>query len=55
MTLHPEIQRRAQAELDAVTEGNRLPTYADRPHLPFVSALVSEVLRWGPPIPAGTI
>ncbi|KZV73575.1 cytochrome P450 [Peniophora sp. CONT] len=48
MTLYPEAQRKAQAEIDAVIGPNRLPTLADRARLPYVEALVSEVLRWGP-------
>ncbi|RDX45259.1 cytochrome P450 [Lentinus brumalis] len=45
MARFPEIQKRAQAEVDAVC-GDRLPTLADRPNLPFVDAVLSEVLRW---------
>ena len=29
----------------------RLPTFADRARMPYVEALVAEVLRWAPPIP----
>lgn len=29
MMMHPEIQRRAQEEIDAVTGGHRLPTTAE--------------------------
>ena len=54
MTLHPEIQRRAQAEIDAFTDGQRLPTYADRIYLPFVDAIVKEVLRWHHVVPGGS-
>ena len=45
MAKFPEIQKRAQAEVDAVCSG-RLPTMADRPRLPYVDAILSEVLRW---------
>ena len=48
MSLYPDVQKRAQAEIDAVIGPNRLPTLADRSRLPYVEALVSEVLRWGP-------
>jgi cytochrome P450 len=48
MTLYPEVQKRAQAEIDSVVGTDRLPTLADRARLPYVEALVSEVLRWGP-------
>jgi cytochrome P450 len=50
MTLHPEAQKRAQAELDAVL-GDRLPTFADRDDLPFVTAIMKEVFRWIPALP----
>jgi hypothetical protein len=35
MLLHPEAQRRAQAELDAVVGADRLPTIEDRGKMPF--------------------
>ena len=53
MTMHPEIQRKAQAEIDRVVGNDRLPTLADQPNLPCVDALVKEVLRWGPVAPLG--
>ena len=61
MTLHPAIQARAQAEFDALLgspssgqqQWTRLPTFADRARLPYVSALVLEVLRWNPAVPLG--
>ncbi|KAI0325964.1 cytochrome P450 [Cubamyces sp. BRFM 1775] len=46
MARFPEIQKKAQAEVDALTGGKRLPTMADRPSLPYVDAVLSEVLRW---------
>ena len=53
MVLHPDIQRRAQAELDALTGCSRLPTYADRQGLVYVNAIVKEVMRWNPVVPGG--
>jgi cytochrome P450 len=50
MTLHPEAQKRAQAELDAVL-GDRLPTFADKEDLPYVTAIMKEVFRWIPVLP----
>jgi cytochrome P450 len=50
MTLHPEAQKRAQAELDAVL-GDRLPTFADKDDLPYVTAIMKEVFRWLPVLP----
>ena len=49
----PEVQRRAQAELDAVVGRARLPTYADAPRLPYVRAIIKEVLRWRPAVRLG--
>ncbi|KUI60056.1 Fumitremorgin C synthase [Cytospora mali] len=39
---------RAQRHLDAVVGRDRLPGLDDRPSLPYVDALVEEVLRWRP-------
>ena len=44
----PKVQRRAQAEIDAVVGRDRLPSFADAPHLPYVCAIMKEVLRWRP-------
>ncbi|KAF9449497.1 cytochrome P450 [Macrolepiota fuliginosa MF-IS2] len=48
---YPEIQTRAREELDAVTGGTRLPDFDDRPSLPYIDAIISEVFRWAPPTP----
>ncbi|PPQ95874.1 hypothetical protein CVT26_015566 [Gymnopilus dilepis] len=52
MSLHPEIQRRAQRDVDAVAS-DRLPTYEDFENLPYIRALIKEVLRWGTVAPLG--
>ncbi|KAK7046397.1 cytochrome P450 [Favolaschia claudopus] len=46
MLANPAAQRKAQALIDAVTGGKSLPDYADRDALPYVDAIVKEVLRW---------
>jgi cytochrome P450 len=51
--LNPESCRRAQAELDEVVGSERLPNFEDAPRLPYVAALISEVLRWRPAVPFG--
>ena len=51
--LHPETQRKAQAEIDRVIRNDRLPTLADMSNLPYVEALVKEVFRWNPVGPLG--
>ncbi|KAI0312278.1 cytochrome P450 [Amylostereum chailletii] len=53
MTLHPVAQQRAQEEIDRVVGTDRLPTMDDREKLPYVGALIKEVLRWSPPAPLG--
>jgi hypothetical protein len=53
MCTHPHVQTIAQAEIDAVTENNRLPSMEDRASLPYTDALLKEVLRWGPIAPLG--
>ncbi|KAF9647047.1 cytochrome P450 [Thelephora ganbajun] len=53
MVMHPEAQRKAQAEIDKVIGGDRFPTSADQPSLPYVDALAKEVLRSNPVAPLG--
>ncbi|KAI5832874.1 cytochrome P450 [Schizophyllum commune Tattone D] len=54
MVLHPEIQARAQAEVDAICLAHgRMPQIADRSCLPYVGAIVKEVWRWNPSVPLG--
>jgi cytochrome P450 len=53
MVTYPEVQKRAQAELDAVVGRSRTPTFADLPHLPYIRAMVKEALRWQPVGPVG--
>ncbi|KAF8577987.1 cytochrome P450 [Ramaria rubella] len=48
MVLHPDIQGKAQAEVDSIVGGNRLPTIADKDSLPYLRCVLSEVLRWQP-------
>ena len=46
MALHPEVQKKAQAELDAVVGHDRLVDFSHRDSLVYVNALIKEVLRW---------
>ncbi|KAF8210797.1 cytochrome P450 [Mycena galopus ATCC 62051] len=43
---NPGAQRKAQSEIDTVIGRDRLPDFRDRDSLPYVSALLKEVLRW---------
>ncbi|CAG7563984.1 unnamed protein product [Fusarium equiseti] len=45
MVLHPEIQKKAQAELDAVIGPGKLPRFSDRPRLPYIEHIVQETYR----------
>ncbi|KAL7282187.1 hypothetical protein ACG7TL_003656 [Trametes sanguinea] len=53
MICFDEVQRKAQAEIDAVVGNDRLPTIQDRDQMPYMKALVLEVLRWLPIGPIG--
>ena len=48
MTMFPDVQKKAQAELDATIGTSRFPTLSDNESLPYINALVKEVLRWHP-------
>jgi cytochrome P450 len=51
MTLFPDVQRKAQEELDRVIGNARLPVSSDKPHLPYIDAVVKETHRWHPVVP----
>ncbi|KAI9445986.1 cytochrome P450 [Lactarius indigo] len=53
MILYPEVQRRAQAEIDQVVGNSRLPDFSDQDALPYVQAVLKEVSRWHPVTPLG--
>jgi cytochrome P450 len=53
MTLFPDVQRKAQEEIDLVLGPGQLPRVGDRPRLPYIDAVVKEVLRWHPVAPMG--
>jgi hypothetical protein len=55
MIIHPEIQRRAQAELDAVVGRRRLPNLQDRANLPYLGAIQKEIYRWAAIVPLGEL
>ena len=51
MAKHPEVQRKAQAEIDRVVGSTRLPDFEDRPALPYLEAIYREVMRWSQVLP----
>jgi cytochrome P450 len=48
LVTHPETLKAAHEELDAVIGSDRTPTFDDEARLPYIRALVKEVLRWRP-------
>lgn len=53
MALNPHVKRKAQEELDRVVGQSRLPDLSDQEDLPYISAIVKELFRWGCPVPIG--
>jgi len=53
MVLYPEVQRRAQKEIDFVLGHGHLPHFGDADALPYLGAVLNELLRWSPPGPLG--
>ncbi|SCV56258.1 related to cytochrome p450 [Fusarium fujikuroi] len=53
MVLHPEIQDKAQQELDTVIGFDKLPDFSDRPALVYIEHVVQEIYRWSPLAPLG--
>ncbi|KAF8444971.1 cytochrome P450 [Boletus edulis BED1] len=51
MTMYPEVQKKAQAEVDSIVRDDRLPAMKDRDALPYVNAICMEILRWNVVIP----
>ncbi|KAL1751148.1 cytochrome P450 [Schizophyllum commune] len=48
---HPEILKRAQAELDSVLKPGQWPDFDDEERLPYVTAIVKETMRYMPVTP----
>nr|AVZ23852.1 cytochrome P450 [Thanatephorus cucumeris] len=44
-------QERARKEIDALYDEDTLPRWIDEQAMPFVRAVIKEVLRWRPPLP----
>ena len=54
MALHRDVQKRAQADIDTLVGPDRLPDFDDSDHLPYIHAIMLEVLRWKPVVPFNT-
>ncbi|CAI7669989.1 unnamed protein product [Penicillium palitans] len=53
MMLFPDVQRKAQAEMDELFGKPALPSTTDRERLPYVNAIVKEATRWLTVVPLG--
>ncbi|OSD02067.1 cytochrome P450 [Trametes coccinea BRFM310] len=53
MVLYPDVQKKAQAEIDSVVGRTRLPSLEDLDKLVYVKAMLKEALRWHPVGPLG--
>ncbi len=51
--MYPEVQKKAQVELDALVDPRRLPDISDLRDLVYIRAIYLETLRWKPVIPLG--
>lgn len=49
----PEVQKKAQAEIDAVVGDDRCPAWSDYSKLPYIATLIKEAMRWRPVAPLG--
>lgn len=53
MTKYPMVQAKAKEEIDRVVGNSRLPSLSDQADMPYVNALIKEILRCGPIAPMG--
>ncbi|KAI0259890.1 cytochrome P450 [Gloeopeniophorella convolvens] len=51
MLRYPEVQRKAQEEIDKIVGTSRLPDFSDQDALPYVGAVLKETMRWHPVTP----
>lgn len=53
MMRYPDIQNKVHQELDQVFgSAKKIPTVADKPHLPYTNAVLQEVLRYSNVVPS---
>lgn len=48
VTKYPEVQARAQKELDEACGIERMPLFSDFDRLPYINCIIKEALRWRP-------
>ncbi|KAF9483544.1 cytochrome P450 [Pholiota conissans] len=55
MAMFPDVQAKAQKEIDLIIGSERLVNFEDRSSLPYIEALRREILRWRPVLPLGVM
>lgn len=53
MMVWPDVQKKAQEEIDRVVGPNRLPNVDDYPNMPYLRCCIKETLRWMPTVILG--
>jgi len=53
ISLYPDVQTKAQEELDRVLGRGKIPQFSDRSSLPYIEAIYREVMRRHPTVPTG--
>ena len=53
MALYPAVLKKGQVAVDDAVSDSRLPTFTDMVKLQYIRQIVSETLRWRPPITMG--
>ena len=53
MTMYPDVQRKAQTELDRLIGPDRLPDITDYDDLIYIQAVTLESMRWMVVLPLG--
>ena len=51
MVSYPDVQKKAQDELDTVVGRSRMPNFQDIDNLLYIQCIVKEILRWMPVAP----
>ncbi|KAG2337203.1 cytochrome P450 [Suillus weaverae] len=53
MVLYPDVQSQARTEINLAVRHDKMPCLDDRASLPYLDAILREVLRWYPLAPLG--
>ena len=53
MIKYPNVQKKAQAEIDQIVGQSRSPLWSDYAKLPYIAMVVKETMRWRPVVPLG--